>query len=344
MDQNFNNPYGNQFGGQNQFNNQYGGQNQFNAQYGNQYNNAYADQNPYAQANVQYNNQYSQFNAQYNNQYAQFNAQNAGFNAQNAQFANQYGAGFGMQGFQPGAGMGQAMPGRSGGPTSFSGIVSEVTETLQQKVVAKSFLYMVVALIVTAIAAFAAPQAMAKILITHPSAIFGLVGLELVIVIVSNIAIKKNNAALTVVLYTVYSFLTGATLGVVFWAYQLGSVVAIFLMTSAIFAIMAVYGMVTKRDLSSLGSILLMSILGIIIVSTVNILFLHSEGLELAISYLGVAIFIGFTAYDTQKIKQKVAYADSANTEVLALSGAFQLYLDFINIFIRLLSIMGRRK
>ncbi|MBR3525819.1 MAG: Bax inhibitor-1 family protein, partial [Lachnospiraceae bacterium] len=262
MDQNFNNPYNNQFnnqyGGQNQFNAQYGNQyNQFNAQYGNQYNNAYADQNPYAQANAQYNNQYSQFNAQYNNQYSQFTAQNAGFNGQ-------YGGAFVGQGFQPG--MGQAMPGRNGGPASFSGIVSEVTETLQQKVVAKSFLYMVVALIVTAIAAFAAPQAMAKILITHPSAIFGLVGLELVIVIVSNIAIKKNNAALTVVLYTVYSFLTGATLGVVFWAYQLGSVVAIFLMTSAIFAIMAVYGMVTKRDLSSLGSILLMSILGIIIV------------------------------------------------------------------------------
>ena len=107
---------------------------------------------------------------------------------------------------------------------------------------------------------------------------------------------------------------------------------------------MAVYGMVTKKDLASLGSVLLMALIGIIIVSLVNVFILHSEGLELAISYLGVAIFIGFTAYDTQKIKKSVAYADPSNVEVLALSGAFQLYLDFINIFIRLLSIMGRRK
>ena len=330
MEQNFNNQY-NPYGGQN--NMQY---NQFNPQNGmqnNQFNNQYANGMQYNQFNNQYANgaQYNQFNNQYTNG-AQYN-----------QFNNQYANGFNGQGFGGGPGMNPAMTGYNNGGTGLSGMVGEVLETMQQTVVAKSFLYMVVALIVTAIAAFAAPNAMANIILANPSAIFVLIGLELAIVIVSNIAIKKNNAALTVVLYTIYSFLTGATLGVIFWAYDLGSVGAIFLMTSAIFGIMAVYGLVTKRDLSSLGSILLMALLGIIIVSAVNIFFLHSEGLELAISYLGVAIFIGFTAYDTQKIKKRVAYADSSNVEVLALSGAFQLYLDFINIFIRLLSIMGRR-
>ena len=98
------------------------------------------------------------------------------------------------------------------------GIINQVNTLMHQEVIAKSFLYMVAALVVTAVAAFAAPNAMAKILMANPSAIFILFVLELAIVIVSNIAIKKNNAILTAVLFTVYSFLTGATLGVIFWA------------------------------------------------------------------------------------------------------------------------------
>ena len=225
-----------------------------------------------------------------------------------------------------------------------SSVYDQVNGLMHQEVIAKSFLYMVAALAVTAVAAFAAPNAMARILAANPSAIFILVILELVIVLVSNAAIKKNNAPLTAVLFTVYSFLTGATLGVIFWAYDLASVGAVFLMTAGMFAVTAVYGLVTKKDLSSVGSICLMAVIGIIIVSLVNMFLLHSEGLDLVISYIGVAVFVAITAYDTQKIKKAVAYATPDRMATIALSGAFGLYLDFINIFLRLLRIMGRRK
>ncbi|MBR6257683.1 MAG: Bax inhibitor-1/YccA family protein [Lachnospiraceae bacterium] len=223
-------------------------------------------------------------------------------------------------------------------------VFGQVNTLMHEEVIAKSFLYMVAALVVTAVAAFAAPDALATVLQANPSAIFILFIAELAIVFVSNIAIKKNNAVLTAVLFTIYSFLTGATLGIIFWAYDLGSVGAVFLMTAGMFAATAIYGLVTKNDLSSIGSICLMGVIGIIIVTLVNMLFLHSEGLDLAVSYIGVFIFVALTAYDTQKIKKSVAYATPDRTATLALSGAFELYLDFINIFIRLLRIMGRRK
>ena len=223
-------------------------------------------------------------------------------------------------------------------------VLGQVNTLMHQEVIAKSFLYMVAALVVTAVAAFAAPNALAKILIANPMAIYGLIIAELAIVIVSNIAIKKNNAILTAILFTVYSFLTGATLGIIFWAYDMGSVGAVFLMTAGMFGATAIYGLVCKKDLSSIGGILMMGVIGIIIASVVNMIFLHSEGIDLIISYIGVAVFVGLTAYDTQKIKKAVAYATPDRMATIALSGAFELYLDFINIFLRLLRIMGRRK
>ena len=248
---------------------------------------------------------------------------------------NQY---YSQNTYQQNAGYGPAAYGDQGN------VLNQVNSLMHEEVIAKSFLYMVAALVVTAIAAFAAPEAMATILVSNPSAIYLLFILEIGIVIVSNIAIKKNNAALTAILFTAYSFLTGATLGVLFWAYDLGSVGAVFLMTAGTFAATAVYGLVTRKDLSSIGSICIMGLIGIIIVSLVNMIFLHSSGLDLAISYIGVAVFVALTAYDTQKIKKAVAYSTPDRVSTIALSGAFELYLDFINIFLRLLRIMGRRK
>ncbi|MBP5608887.1 MAG: Bax inhibitor-1/YccA family protein [Lachnospiraceae bacterium] len=248
---------------------------------------------------------------------------------------NQY---YTQNGYQTDAGYGPAAYGGQGN------ILNQVNSLMHEEVIAKSFLYMVAALVVTAIAAFTAPDAMATVLVSNPSAIYLLFVLELGIVIVSNIAIKKNNAVLTAVLFTAYSFITGATLGVIFWAYDLGSVGAIFLMTAGTFAVTAVYGLLTKKDLSSIGSICLMGLIGIIIVTLVNMIFIHSSGLDLAISYIGVAVFVALTAYDTQKIKKAVAYASPDRVATIALSGAFELYLDFINIFLRLLRILGRRK
>lgn len=220
----------------------------------------------------------------------------------------------------------------------------QVKELLQQEVIAKSFLYMVAALAVTAIAAFTAPDLLAGWLARGKYNIMILFIAEFAIVIVSNIAMSKNNVALSAILFTVYSYLTGATLGIIFWAYDMTSVGAIFLMTAAMFAVMAVYGLVTKRDLSSIGNICMMAIIGIIIASIVNALILRSGLFDLIVSIVGVGIFVGLTAYDVQKIKQRVYYATDENVGVLALSGAFGLYLDFINIFLRLLRIFGKRR
>ncbi len=220
----------------------------------------------------------------------------------------------------------------------------QVRELLQQEVIAKSFLYMVAALAVTAVAAFTAPDLMAGWLARSRYNIMILFAAELAIVIASNVAMSKNNVALSAILFTLYSYLTGATIGIIFWAYDLTSVGAVFLMTAGMFGVMAVYGLITKKDLSSIGSICMMAIIGIIIASLVNVLLLHSTVFDLVISLVGVAIFVGLTAYDVQKIKQRVYYANDENVSVLALSGAFGLYLDFINIFLRLLRIFGKRR
>ena len=221
---------------------------------------------------------------------------------------------------------------------------SEVRDLLQNEVIAKSFLYMVAALGVTAIAAFTAPDLLAGWLMKGRYNFIILFAAELAIVIASNVAMTKNNVALSAILFTVYSYLTGATLGIIFWAYDMASVGAIFLMTAAMFGIMAVYGLVTKKDLSSVGNICLMGIIGIIIASLVNVLFIRNGVFDLIVSVIGVAIFVGLTAYDVQKIKKRVYYATDENVACLALWGAFGLYLDFINLFLRLLRLFGKRK
>lgn len=214
---------------------------------------------------------------------------------------------------------------------------------LCEEVVLKSFLFMVGALLITACAALTiSPYAALRLL--SGGSFYVIVAAELGIVIASNFALRKNNAILAGILFTAYSYLTGVTLSIIFMVYTTASIVTIFLTTAAIFAIMAVYGLVTKTDLSRVGNILLMALIGIIIISFVNIFLLHSSMLDTAISAIGVLIFVGLTAYDTQKIKRMVAVSNSQNVNSLALFGAFELYLDFINLFLKLLSLLGKRK
>ncbi|MBR6316057.1 MAG: Bax inhibitor-1/YccA family protein [Lachnospiraceae bacterium] len=222
--------------------------------------------------------------------------------------------------------------------------ITKLKSLMFEEVIAKSFLFMVAALVITAFAAFTAPYYMLKWLMAGSFNLYILFGAELAIVLISNWALKKNNAILAGVLYTVYSYLTGATLGIIFLAYTGTSIAAVFLMTAGMFGVMAIYGLVTQRDLSSFSSILVMGLVGIIIASLVNLLLLHSGALEFIISIVGVLIFVGLTAYDTQKIKERVAIANEGNVLTLALAGAFELYLDFINLFLKLLRLFGKRK
>lgn len=218
----------------------------------------------------------------------------------------------------------------------------DVKSVLCQEVVAKAYLFMVAALLITAYAAFTTTPKVAIRLLTGYN-FYILFGAELAIVLVSNWAVKKNNAVLAGVLYAVYSYLTGVTFSVIFRIFTLSSVAIVFLLTAGMFAIMAVYGMVTKKDLTKFGNILLMGLIGIILASVVNI-FMGSNTVDMVISIVSIVTFVGLTAYDTQKIKRMVEYADNSNVLTLALYGAFELYLDFINLFLEILKILGRKK
>lgn len=214
---------------------------------------------------------------------------------------------------------------------------------LCEEVIFKSFLFMVGALLVTACAALTISPYIAFRLMSGYN-FFILLAVELGIVFASNWALHKNNAILAGVLFTAYSYITGVTLSIIFMAYTTASIVAIFLTTAAVFGIMAVYGLVSKKDLSSIGSICFMGLIGIILAGLVNIFILKSTMMDTVINAIGVLVFVGLTAYDTQKIKKNVAASTGQNVTSLALYGAFELYLDFINLFLKLLSLFGKEK
>ena len=222
--------------------------------------------------------------------------------------------------------------------------ISQLKSLMYEEVVAKSFIFMVAALLITAFAAFTARSFMLAWIVQNPFNLYILFIAEIVIVLVSNAVLKKNNVILAGVLYTVYSYLTGALIGIIMLAYTQRSVAGVFLMTAGMFGVMAVYGLITQRDLTSMGSLFMMGLVGIIIAGLVNGFILKSTMVDFGISVVAVLIFVGLTAYDAQKIKHNVKFSTSENVNALALAGAFELYLDFINLFLRLLRLFGKRK
>lgn len=144
-------------------------------------------------------------------------------------------------------------------------------------------------------------------------------------------------------LFMLYSVLTGMTFSVYFLVFTAQSLASTFFITAGTFAAMSIYGFVTKSDLTKLGNLCLMALIGIIIASVVNI-FLKSETMYWIVTYIGVLVFIGLIAYDTQKIKALANTEDNEFTQKIAICGALALYLDFINLFIMLLRLFGQRK
>jgi uncharacterized protein len=168
---------------------------------------------------------------------------------------------------------------------------------------------------------------------------------ELAIAFGFRYALRTVPLALAAAMFLVYSVLNGATLAIVFLIYTPASVTATFFITAGMFAGISAYGYVTKRSLASVGSFCIMGVWGLIIASIVNI-FLGSGGLDWLISFVGVVVFTGLSAYHTQVLKQ--GYADgepgSDTNRKYALLGAFALYLDFVNLFLYLLRFMGSRR
>jgi len=211
---------------------------------------------------------------------------------------------------------------------------------------ARVFGWMFIGLLVTGLTALyaASSEVMLRMLYSGRFTFFGFLILELVFVwFISRRALDLEYGAAAAA-FIMYSVLNGITLSVIFLAYTSSSIYLTFFMTAAFFGFMCVYGLVTKTDLTSLGSILLMGLVGLIIVSIVNI-FLRSSSFDWIVSIIGVAIFLGLTAYDSQKIKEiSVYYTGTEKERNIAIVGALTMYLDFVNLFLYILRILGRRK
>lgn len=216
------------------------------------------------------------------------------------------------------------------------------------KLMRSVYLWMTFALIITGLTAatVAFSPAMLSMLFSSKITFYGLIIAELAVVIILSARIQKLSFTTVTLMFILYSILTGATLSVIFLAYQLDSIVTTFFVTAGTFGSMTLIGYTTKKDLSKMGTYLLMTLIGLVIATLVN-MFLANSTLDWIITYVGVLLFIGLTAYDTQKIKQMLREYGTEineNSQKMALMGSLTLYLDFINLFLYLLKILGNRK
>lgn len=210
----------------------------------------------------------------------------------------------------------------------------------------KVYLWMTMALVITGFTAYgvATSPAILSAILMNKMLFFGLIIGEFALVIGLSAAINRLSLSTATLMFVLYSVINGATLSVIFLAYTMSSIANVFFITAGTFAVMAFIGYTTKKDLSGMGKMLMMALIGLIIATVVN-LFLRSTGLQLIVSYIGVLVFVGLTAYDTQKIKQMLMMAEDTGetAQKIALLGALSLYLDFVNLFLYLLRIFGKR-
>ena len=175
---------------------------------------------------------------------------------------------------------------------------------------------------------------------------YGLIIGELALVFSLASRVSKIQASTATALFVLYAALNGATLSSIFLIYTRSSITSVFFICAATFIACSIYGMITKRDLTSMGQFMFMGLIGIIIASVVNF-FIQSSGMSMIISYIGVIVFVGLTAYDTQKLKTMAltqpADLGAGVVRKGAIIGALTLYLDFINMFIFMLHIFGAR-
>ncbi|MEP7241507.1 MAG: Bax inhibitor-1/YccA family protein [Devosia sp.] len=213
----------------------------------------------------------------------------------------------------------------------------------------KVYNYMGLGLVVTGLVAYfaynwaTASQANFDLLYASPLS-WVIMLAPLAFVLVLSFGIRKLSVPIAQVLFWAFAAVMGLSLSSIFAVYTGASIAQVFFISAATFGAMSLYGYTTKRDLTQIGSFLIMGLIGVVIASVVNI-FLHSSGLSFAISIVGVLVFVGLTAWDTQKIKE--SYDVGLGAEVLAkgaIMGALSLYLDFINLFLMLLRLFGNQR
>ncbi len=222
------------------------------------------------------------------------------------------------------------------------------TQLIINEFVRSVYNWMAIGLALTGFVAFyvANSESMMRLIFGNKIIFFGLIIGELALVFTISARVQKIKASTATALFVLYAALNGVTLSVIFLIYTRTSITSTFFICAATFVTCSIYGMTTKRDLTSLGGFMAMGLIGIIIASVVNI-FIGSYGLHMIISYIGVIVFVGLTAYDTQKLKtmalSQPAGLDAGVVRKGAILGALSLYLDFINLFLMLLRILGNR-
>ena len=218
----------------------------------------------------------------------------------------------------------------------------------QSAFVNRVYTWMSIGLALTGFIAWFLGERNIEFVIKHQQWFLPLIVVEVLLVLAMSWMINKISPAVASVMFFIYAAINGVTLSWIFLAYQIGSIANVFFITCGTFAGMSIYGYVTKRDLTGVGSFCLMAIWGLIIAGIINI-FWHNDLAQFVISCLGVLVFVGLTAYDTQKIKQLALAAaegqiDPASAKKFAVIGALELYLDFVNLFLYLLRLFGRRR
>ncbi len=223
-----------------------------------------------------------------------------------------------------------------------------VVDDVFKAVLRRVYLWMALGLLVTTGTAFAtAFTPLGAWVFSNIYVFFGLFIGELILVGVLSAGIQKLHPSVAGAMFFVYAAINGMTLSTIFLVYELGSIGMAFLIAACMFGAMSLIGYSTKKDLSQWRSFLMMGLIGLIVVSVVN-MFLGSAGMDWVISLVGVMLFLGLTVYDTQKIKQMTVMSlqtgDEAVASKMGILGALKLYLDFVNIFLYLLRFFGRRR
>ena len=229
---------------------------------------------------------------------------------------------------------------------SYMPFVDAQTTALRNGVMNRVYAWMTAGLLVTAaIASFVFNStALSSLIFGNPLIFFGLFIVQIIAVIGLSAGINRLSPAAATAIFMGYAALNGLTLSALFLAYTQASLASTFFVTAGTFGAMSLYGYTTKRDLSTVGNIAIMALIGLLIASIVNI-FLRSAALYWVVTYAGVLIFVALTAWDTQKIKHLAAQvSDETSAGRIAVLGALTLYLDFINLFIFLLRILGVRR
>ncbi len=222
------------------------------------------------------------------------------------------------------------------------------SKAAQSTLLRSVYVWMTLALVITGFVSMYVAQSyqLISFIFGNKWALWGMLIAELAVVFYLSARINSISFTKATVMFIIYSILNGATLASIFLVYTMSSIASTFFVAAGTFGVMALYGYVTKSDLTRIGNICLMALIGLIIATLVS-MFWQNSMLQMIITYAGVILFVGLTAYDSQKIKRLLT-ADgievTEETQKIALLGALTLYLDFINLFLYLLRLLGDRK